>query len=79
MVLFLLNKPIGLILAYGVLGSLFMPFLAVTLLGLLNGKRAPKGWANTWKGNVMLAITAALFVVLGVQQLLSALKPLLGS
>ena len=40
MVLFLLNKPIGLILAYGVLGSLFMPFLAVTLLGLLNGKRA---------------------------------------
>lgn len=78
MVLFLLNKPIGLILAYGVLGSLFMPFLAVTLLGLLNGKRAPAGWANTWKGNVMLAITALLFMVLGVQQLVSALKPLLG-
>jgi Mn2+/Fe2+ NRAMP family transporter len=78
MVLFLLDKPIGLILAYGVLGSLFMPFLAVTLLGLLNGKRAPEGWANTWKGNVMLAMTAILFVVLGVQQLVSALKPLLG-
>ncbi|MDO9358632.1 MAG: Nramp family divalent metal transporter [Polaromonas sp.] len=78
MVLFLLNKPIGLILAYGVLGSLFMPFLAVTLLGLLNGKRAPQAWANTWKGNVMLSITALLFIVLGVQQLVSALKPLLG-
>lgn len=77
MVLFLLNKPIGLILAYGVLGSLFMPFMAVTLLGLLNGKRAAKGWANSWKSNVMLAITAVLFVVLGVQQLVSALKPLL--
>lgn len=78
MVLFLLNKPIGLILAYGVLGSLFMPFLAVTLLGLLNGKRAPKGWANTPLTNVMLAITAALFIALGVHQLVSALKPLFG-
>lgn len=78
MVLFLLNKPIGLILAYGVLGSLFMPFLAVTLLGLLNGKRAPQGWANTWKGNVMLSVTALLFIVLGGQQLLSAVKPLFG-
>ncbi|RAE89336.1 divalent metal cation transporter, partial [Burkholderia multivorans] len=36
MLLFLLGKPIGLILAYGVLGALFMPFLALTLLGLLN-------------------------------------------
>ena len=60
------------------LGSLFMPFLAVTLLGLLNGKRAPQGWANTWKGNVMLSVTALLFIVLGGQQLLSAVKPLFG-
>jgi Mn2+/Fe2+ NRAMP family transporter len=69
MVLFLLNKPIALILLYGVLGSLFMPFLAVTLLGLLNGKRAPPGWANTPWRNVLLGLTAALFIALGVQQL----------
>ena len=77
MVLFLLNKPIGLILAYGVLGSLFMPFLAITLLGLLNGKRAPKGWSNTLLSNLMLGITALLFIVLGVQQLFQAVAPLM--
>jgi Mn2+/Fe2+ NRAMP family transporter len=69
MVLFLLEKPIFLILLYGVLGSLFMPFLAVTLLGLLNGKRAPKGWGNTLLSNALLSVTAVLFVVLGGQQL----------
>ena len=77
MVLFLLNKPIGLILAYGVLGSLFMPFLAITLLGLLNGKRAPMGWSNTLLSNLMLGITALLFIVLGVQQLFQAVAPLM--
>lgn len=76
MVLFLLDKPIALILAYGVLGALFMPFLAVTLLGLLNGKRIPKQWANRWHTNTALAITAILFIILGLQQLYKALSPL---
>ncbi|AEG93274.1 Nramp family divalent metal transporter [Ramlibacter tataouinensis] len=79
MVLFLLERPIALILAYGVLGSLFMPFLAITLLGLLNGRRAPKGWANTPLTNVLLGITAVLFIVLGIQQLLKELGPLIGA
>jgi Mn2+/Fe2+ NRAMP family transporter len=78
MVLFLLDQPIGLILAYGVLGSLFMPFLAVTLLGLLNGKRIPKVWANKLHTNIMLGITALLFISLGVQQLFKAISPLMG-
>lgn len=72
MLLFLLGKPIGLILAYGVLGSLFMPFLAVTLLGLLNGSRVPKAWANKLHTNIALGITALLFAALGVQQLVDA-------
>jgi Mn2+/Fe2+ NRAMP family transporter len=78
MVLFLLNKPIFLILLYGVLGSLFMPFLAITLLGLLNGRRAPPGWGNTPLTNVLLGITAALFIALGAQQLWSELSKVLG-
>lgn len=76
MVLFLLDQPIGLILAYGVLGSLFMPFLALTLLGLLNGKRIPKAWANKLHTNILLGLTALLFISLGVQQLYKALSPL---
>ena len=78
MILFLLERPIALILAYGVLGSLFMPFLALTLLGLLNGKRIPPEWANRAHTNVLLGITALLFLVLGIQQLVKALGPLLG-
>lgn len=78
MVLFLLDKPIALILAYGVLGALFMPFLAVTLLGLLNGKRVPKEWANRWHTNGALAVTAILFIILGGQQLWKSLSPLFG-
>ncbi|TFD55594.1 divalent metal cation transporter [Cryobacterium sp. Hh7] len=78
MILFLLGSPIGLILAYGVLGSLFMPFLAITLLGLLNGKRIPREWRNKWFTNGALGICALLFIVLGVQQLVTALKPLFG-
>jgi len=77
MILFLLDKPIALILAYGVLGSLFMPFLAVTLLGLLNGSRVPQAWANRLPANIMLGFCALLFIILGIQQLVSALAPLL--
>jgi len=78
MVLLLLEQPIGLILAYGVLGSLFMPFLAVTLLGLLNGRRIPKEWANKPHTNIALGITAALFLALGVNQLWGAITDVLG-
>ncbi|MDH6236376.1 Nramp family divalent metal transporter [Cryobacterium sp. CG_9.6] len=78
MILFLLGQPIGLILAYGVLGSLFMPFLAVTLLGLLNGKHFPAEWRNKLPTNIALAVCALLFIVLGVQQLVTAVKPLFG-
>lgn len=78
MILFLLDRPIALILAYGVLGSLFMPFLALTLLGLLNGKRVPKEWRNKIHTNIALGITAALFLALGISELVKAIAPLFG-
>ena len=78
MILFALGKPIGLILAYGALGALIMPFLALTLLGLLNGKRIPKAWANKLHTNIALGCCALLFVVLGLQQLWTSLSPLFG-
>lgn len=78
MLLFLLGKPILLILVYGALGALFMPFLAVTLLGLLNGHRVPREWANGRWSNLALGFTALLFVVLGVQQLVAAVSKGLG-
>ncbi|QDO89430.1 divalent metal cation transporter [Ornithinimicrobium ciconiae] len=78
MIMLFLERPIGLILAYGVLGSLFMPFLAVTLLGLLNGRRVPKEWANRLHTNIALALTAVIFIVLGVNQLWNTIGDVIG-
>lgn len=73
MLLLLLGRPISLIIAYGVLGALFMPFLAITLLLLLNSKVVPKEWRNGWFLNTALGAVAVIFVVLGVNELIRAL------
>ena len=46
MIMLFLGEPVWLILAYGVLGAFFMPFLAVTLLWILNSDRVPSEWRN---------------------------------
>jgi Mn2+/Fe2+ NRAMP family transporter len=69
MLLLLIGEPILLILIYGVLGALFMPFLAITLLPLLNTDRVPGEYRNKLRHNIMLVITAAIFIFLGAYQL----------
>jgi Mn2+/Fe2+ NRAMP family transporter len=66
--LLFLDQPFGLVVAYGVLGAFFMPFLALTLIWLLNSSRTPAEWRNGILSNVMLAAAGLLFVVLCVQQ-----------
>ncbi|MDH2393535.1 Nramp family divalent metal transporter [Streptomyces sp. HNM0663] len=66
--LLFLDKPFGLVVAYGVLGAAFMPFLALTLIWLLNTSRTPAEWRNGILSNVMLSAAGLLFVVLCVQQ-----------
>ncbi|MEU6081442.1 Nramp family divalent metal transporter [Streptomyces sp. NPDC047108] len=66
--LLFLDQPFGLVIAYGVLGAFFMPFLALTLIWLLNTDRTPKQWRNGMLSNGMLAAAGLLFVVLCVQQ-----------
>ncbi|MEU1119221.1 MULTISPECIES: Nramp family divalent metal transporter [unclassified Streptomyces] len=66
--LLFLDEPFGLVIAYGVLGAFFMPFLALTLLWLLNSSRTPAQWRNGIVSNVMLAGAGLLFLVLCVQQ-----------
>jgi Mn2+/Fe2+ NRAMP family transporter len=63
-----LDQPFGLVIVYGVLGAFFMPFLAVTLIWLLNSSRTPQQWRNGLLSNAMLALGGLLFVVLCVQQ-----------
>ncbi|MHA7282990.1 Nramp family divalent metal transporter [Arthrobacter sp. TMS2-4] len=74
MVLLLLGRPFFLILVYGVLGSLFMPFLAITLLVLLNSTRLASQWRNKWLSNVFLAVTTIVFLVLGINELVGAIS-----
>ncbi|QNE75267.1 divalent metal cation transporter [Streptomyces finlayi] len=68
MALLWLDEPFGLVIVYGVLGAFFMPFLALTLIWLLNSARTPREWRNGWLSNGMLALAGLLFLVLCVQQ-----------
>lgn len=83
MLLLLLDEPVGLILAYGTLGALFMPFLAITLLVLLNRRRegalphseVPQEWRNGWVSNALMLLCAVLFIALAVNELRKVLGP----
>ncbi|QQQ20011.1 Nramp family divalent metal transporter [Brevundimonas vitis] len=69
MLLLFMDRPFGLIVAYGVLGSLFMPFLAGTLLWLLNSSRVPPEWRSGWVSNLLLGGAAVLFAILAGREL----------
>ncbi len=55
--------------AYGVLGALFMPFLAGTLLVLLNSARLPREFRSRTVSNTLLVVCLALFAYLAVDQI----------
>ncbi|MFG2500284.1 Nramp family divalent metal transporter [Streptomyces sp. NPDC048441] len=69
MILLFQGQPFRLIILYGVLGAAFMPFLALTLVWLLNSSRTPGEWRNGWLSNSMLAIAGLLFLVLCIKQI----------
>ncbi|MBN8552295.1 MAG: Nramp family divalent metal transporter [Caulobacterales bacterium] len=70
MALLFMDRPVALIIAYGALGSLFMPFLAGTLIWLLNSTRVAPEWRNGWVSNTLLAAAALLFCVLAGRELI---------
>lgn len=77
MIAVMLGSPVWLILAYGVLGAFFMPFLAITLLWILNTDRVPRKWRNKWYGNVVLVLCAAAFIWLAATELQKAIANVL--
>jgi Mn2+/Fe2+ NRAMP family transporter len=74
MIMMFLGKPVYLILAYGVLGAFFMPFLSVTLLWLLNRKDLPSEWRNKVSSNVVMVLIAAAFIALAANELQKAVR-----
>lgn len=68
-----IGKPVSLIIIYSVIGALFMPFIAGTLLYMNNKKE----WVgdtlrNGWKSNILLVLSLLLFLFLGAGQLQKA-------
>lgn len=74
MLLLTLGRPFQLVLVYGTLGAIFMPFLALTLLWLLNSRRTPEAWRNGWISNASLTVAALLFVVVSAYELAGLLR-----
>ncbi len=68
------GRPILVIVIYTIVGSLFVPFLAATLLYLNNRVR----WTaavphNSWATNVLLVVILALFALVGAREVINAL------
>jgi Mn2+/Fe2+ NRAMP family transporter len=74
MTLLWFGRPFTLVIIYGALGAFFMPFLAVTLIWLLNSARVPKEWRNGWLSNGLLGSAALLFVVLCVNEIIGLIS-----
>lgn len=68
MVLLLAERPVWLVVIYAALGSLFMPFLATTLL-VMNNRRSLGELRNGFAANGILALTLLLFAALAVVEL----------
>lgn len=68
MLLLFLDEPFGLTVAYGALGALFMPFLAGTLLVLLNSRRVADVGRSRWLSNTLLTACLVLFAYLAYDQ-----------
>ncbi|MEJ2869144.1 Nramp family divalent metal transporter [Actinomycetospora sp. OC33-EN08] len=73
MVLLFIDRPFALTLVYGVLGSVFMPFLAITLMLLLNSSRVAAGGRSGWLSNVLLGASSVLFLALLVTDVVGRL------
>jgi Mn2+/Fe2+ NRAMP family transporter len=66
------GRPIAVIVIYTIVGSLFIPFLAATLLYLNNRVKWTEAVPhNHWLTNALLVAILALFLIVGVQEILN--------
>jgi Mn2+/Fe2+ NRAMP family transporter len=72
MVLLFFDQPVFLVIIYAALGALFLPFLAGTLLWLLNSSRVERAYRNRPLANAVLGGSVVLFAVLAVRQIADA-------
>jgi Mn2+/Fe2+ NRAMP family transporter len=69
------GRPIQIVIIYTIVSSLFVPFVAATLLYLNNrvawSEPVPR---NSWIANVLLIAILVLFAVVGAQEVMNALR-----
>jgi len=73
--LIVLGQPVALVLLWTAMGAVFLPFLSITLLWLLNSSRVERGYRNRLlsASNVVLGVSVVIFLVLGVQTIVGLL------
>lgn len=74
MVLLATGKPVWLVVAYAVVGAMFMPLLAALLLYMNNRTGWMREYTNGWKSNAALLLALGLFVTLLVNKLTKLLS-----
>ncbi|CAA9456168.1 MAG: hypothetical protein AVDCRST_MAG25-143 [uncultured Rubrobacteraceae bacterium] len=72
MLLFSFDEPVAIVIIYASLGAVFMPFLAITLLWLLN-LRVPREFRSGWLSNLVLGVSLLIFLYVAAQELIGAL------
>ena len=72
MLLFSFDEPVAIVIIYASLGALFMPFLAITLLWLLN-LRVPREFRSRWLSNLILGVSVLIFLYVSVQEIIGAI------
>ena len=73
MVLLFFGQPVFLVIIYAALGALFLPFLTITLLWLINSASILHQYRNGLISNTGLVVALLLFAVLAVPQILGLL------
>jgi Mn2+/Fe2+ NRAMP family transporter len=70
-----LGRPILIVMTFTIIGSLFIPFLAVTLLYLNNRIAWPPGVPhNHWTTNGLLIVILGLFLMIGALEVTNAVR-----
>ena len=73
MVLFAFGEPVLMVIIYAALGALLLPFMAITLLWLLN-RRVARDYRNRILSNVLMVAAVLPFGVLAVQEIIGLLQ-----
>lgn len=69
MILHAFGQPVYLVIIYAALGALLVPFMAATLLWLLNFGSIPRDFRNKIASNVLLGLALVLFIAIAVQEI----------